>query len=405
VDPYSCMTPGKERLYTLPFFTMAFANLCNLTSFGAFFLFPLFVTQRGGDQVDVGVIMGAFALASVICRPWISEMIDRMGRKWTFTLGAIVMTLMPLTYTTLRGNVEDFLWLLIVFRVIHGVGFAISLTAAFTFVADLVPPSRLNEGVGMFGVSGLTGAALGPVIGEWIINYSGFTSLFHIAAIIPFVGLLAQLFLTETHSRTARVVSHSFFKVLAMPRILLVAALSFLFGVGIAASNGFVSPYASEMRVAFISVYFMAYSAAAIVTRFAGSRIADQYGEEKVIPYAMFIAGTGFFLLVFLGGEILLLCAGLLAGCGHGFLFPSLNALALRGAQSHSRGKITGAFTGSIDAGVFAGSLILGLIGEYFGFRVLFLTASLALWTALLLFRFQTWRHPHLLLSSGRDKC
>ncbi len=382
---------------------MAFANLCNLTSFGAFFLFPLFVTQRGGDQVAVGVIMGAFALASVICRPWISEMIDRMGRKWSFSLGTIIMTLMPLAYTTLEGNVEDFLWLLILFRVVHGVGFAISLTAAFTYVADLVPPSRLNEGVGMFGVSGLTGAAVGPVIGEWIIKHAGFTSLFHMAALIPLAGLVAQLFLRETHSRTTRVVSQSFFKVLAMPRMLLVAVMSFLFGVGIAASNGFVSPYASEMNVAFISVYFMAYSTAAIVTRFGGSRIADQYGEEKVIPYAMFLAGGGFFLLVFLGGEILLLCAGLLAGCGHGFLFPSLNALALRGAESHSRGKITGAFTGSIDAGVFAGSLILGLIGEYAGFRVLFLTATFSLWTALVLFRFQMWRHPHLLLSSRKE--
>ncbi len=398
------MSLNSSTLYTPPFFAMAFANLCNLTSFGAFFLFPLYITQKGGNQVDVGVIMGAFALASVLCRPWISEMIDRMGRKWTFALGSIIMTLMPLTYTCLDGTVKDFLWPLILVRVIHGVGFAICLTAAFTYVADLVPPARLNEGVGMFGVSGLTGSAVGPVIGEWIIHHWGFQSLFHIAAVIPFLGLLVQLPLAETHLRAARIVSNSFFQVFTMPRILLVAALSFLFGVGIAASNGFVSPFASEQQVGFISIYFMAYSSAAIMTRFVGSRVADRYGEAKIIPYAMFITGSGLLLLIFLGGETLLLCSGLLSGCGHGFLYPSLNALAVRGAESHSRGKITGAFTGSIDAGVFAGSMVLGIIGEYAGFPILFLTAGLALWAALVLFRFQMWRRPGMLLSWDREK-
>ncbi len=391
------MSIKSNALYTPPFFAMAFANFCNLTSLSTFFLFPLYVTQRGGNQVDVGVIMGIFALASVLCRPWVSEMIDRMGRKWTFSTGALIMSIMPLAYTLFQGSVKDFLWPLLFVRVLHGVGFALCFTAAFTCVADLIPPGRLNEGVGMFGVSGLIGAALGPLIGEWIIRYWGFDSLFYFAALTPFLGVLVQLPVEETHFRAARVASSSFFKVFAMPRMLLVAAFSFLFGVGIAASNGFVSPFAGEQGVAFISIYFIAYSLAAIMTRLVGSRIADRYGEGRILPYAFFITGAGFLILVFLGGEVLLLCAGLMAGCGHGLLYPSLNALALRDAQPHIRGKITGAFTGSVDAGIFFGSLLLGFIGEYAGFRVLFLTATFSLWTALALFCFNVWRRPELL--------
>ena len=82
---------------------MAAANLACLSSFGTFFLFPLFITAHGGDQVDIGIIMGAFALSSVLCRPWISDMIDRIGRKKSYAAGSLIMTVMPAAYLLFRG--------------------------------------------------------------------------------------------------------------------------------------------------------------------------------------------------------------------------------------------------------------------------------------------------------------
>ena len=68
--------------------------------------------------------------------------------------------------------------------------------------------------------------------------------------------------------------------------------------------------------------------------------------------------------------------SGLLSGTGHGLLFPSLNAMAIRGEAYEVRGKVTGIFTGSIDGGAFIGSLLLGLIGEWAGLSTLFLCAG-----------------------------
>ena len=83
---------------------MALANLACLSSFGMFFLFPLFITAHRGDQVDIGIIMGAFTLSSVLCRPWISDMIDRIGRKKSYAAGSILMTIMPLAYLFFRPD-------------------------------------------------------------------------------------------------------------------------------------------------------------------------------------------------------------------------------------------------------------------------------------------------------------
>jgi MFS family permease len=95
-------------LYTYSFVAMALANFCITSSFSTFFLFPLFIADRGGSEGDIGLVMGVFALASALCRPWISGMIDRIGRKKSFGIGSMAMTLLPLVYLTFRGDLTDF---------------------------------------------------------------------------------------------------------------------------------------------------------------------------------------------------------------------------------------------------------------------------------------------------------
>ncbi|ABK15942.1 MFS transporter [Syntrophobacter fumaroxidans] len=373
-------------LYSPTFFSMAVANLSCLASFSVFYLFPLFITQHGGDKADVGIIMGATALASVVFRPWISEMIDRMGRKRSYTLGSFLMTVLPLVYLYFDGTIVSFYLPLLIIRIVHGIGFAVCITAAFTFVADLVPKDRLNEGIGMFGVSGLVGSALGPAVAELIIRRFDFDTLFYSAAGFSLIGLLVHLPLTETYIHTLKTVKVPFFAVLKQGRILGVAVIAVLFGIGLAAVNNFVSPFAHAVHLSFISVYYVAYSTAAILTRVGGARLVDSLGEDRIIPYALLLTGLGLMSMVFLGGTGVLFAAGLLTGCGHGILYPSLNVRAIRGQPIEIRGKIVGVYTGSIDAGVFAGSIILGYVGDLLGFRVLFLSAGVALLAGLGIF-------------------
>jgi len=365
-------------LYSPSFITMAFANLFTVSSFGAFFLFPLFITNHGGSKSDIGIIMGVLALSAVLCRPWISGMIDRFGRKRSYTIGCIIMSILPLVYLLFRGDLSQFYLPLILVRILHGVGLAICFTAAFTYVADIVPEGRLNEGLGMFGITGLTAMAIGPIIGEIIIQEFGFSVFFLAATGMATLGLLLHLRLPESLTRVSHESSQTFFTVLMKRRILTVALLTLLFGFGLSASGSFVSPFAKEQDLAFISLYFICYSSAAVLTRLLGGRLADRIGEDRIIPYALILTGGGLMILIFLGGNTVLALSGLMSGCGHGFLFPCLSALAIRNEPINIRGKITGVFTGGIDAGVFVGSIMLGYIGEWAGFRALFLAAGLA---------------------------
>jgi predicted MFS family arabinose efflux permease len=358
---------------------MSAANFFTVCSLGAFFLFPLFVQDHGGSEADIGILMGAFALSSVLSRPWISALTDRIGRKISYTIGCAIMSGLPLTYLIFKGDISSFYLPLLLFRIMHGVGLAFCFTSAFTYIADIVPKERLNEGIGMFGVTGLSALAVGPFVAEIIIRDFGFFYFFLAAAGLGGMGLLLQLPLRESFTQTSEESYQSFFSVLTRRRTLTAALLAILFGFGLSASGSFVSPFAKEKAVAFISLYFLCYSSAAVATRILGARLADRIGEERVIPYALVLTAAGLFTLVFLGGYWILGLSGLMSGCGHGFLFPCLNTLAIRNEPIEIRGKINGVFTGGIDAGAFVGSVILGYVGEWAGFPTLFFAAGLAL--------------------------
>ena len=377
------------KLYTPAFAALFIANLCTVSSFAAFFLFPLYITAHGGNRQDIGIIMGVFALASAACRPWVAEMIDRIGRKRSYSIGCLIMTLLPLLHLFFSGPLENYYWSLILLRILHGIGLAICFTAVFTFILDLIPTERLNEGIGMFGTSGLIGLAIGPAIAEPVMENFGYPAFFLTASGLAALGLLLHLPVHDRHSEQPhqQTPAPSFFALLKQRKQLVSGGLAMIFGFGLAATGSFVAPLAAERQLGFISFYYIAYSCAAVGIRFVAGRLADRLGETQIIPWGLILAASGLLLMPLVHGNLLLLTVGFIFGIGHGLLFPSLNAMAVRNEPYAVRGKLTGIFTGGIDAGAFCGSLLLGVIGELAGYSVLFISAGLVVLAGLGLLR------------------
>lgn len=373
------------RLYSAAFLAMAAANFSAAASFGVFFLFPLLIEQYGGSKFDIGLIMGVFALAATLCRPWVAQIIDRLGRKHSYTLGSLLLTLLPWVYLLPVRDLATVYPFLLVLRIVHGIGLAFCFTACFTYVADIVPAQRLNEGIGMFGISGLIGLAVGPLVGELALQRWSEPAFFLSASALAAIGLVCHLPLRETLVRTDKGSLTPFLAVLKRPKMIRIGLLSMLFGFGLAGSGNFVAPLAAERLIALASLYFFCYSSAAILIRVLGGRLTDCFGERRVLPYALLLTGAGLLLLPLVRGQWDLALVGFMGGCGHGILYPALNSWAVRDEPPLIRGKVTAIYTGALDAGNFSGSLLLGMIGQWLGLSVLFLAAGGSLWLGLLL--------------------
>ena len=377
-------------LYTPAFWAMALANLCHTASFSAFFLLPLYILEHGGNQGDIGVVMGLFALASAISRPWVAEMIDRLGRKRSYTLGSILMLASPFLYLGIQDPLGSAYLPFLLLRALHGVGLAICFTSVFTFMADILPQDRLNEGIGMFGISGLIGIAIGPILAEIMLEHFGFVGLFIVAGILSGISLIIHQPLKESAPAGQETRDPTtFFGLFRREKFIVVGLISLLFGVGLAGSGNFVAPLAEERNLGFISAYFFCYSGGAITIRFVNGWLSGKFGENRILPCSIVLYMAGLLLLPLAYNQEVLCVAGILSGIGHGLLFPLLNTMAVRDESASIRGKATGIFTGGIDSGIFAGSLILGYIGDWFGLNVLFLCAGLSMTIALIIFRFR----------------
>jgi len=372
----------KAPLYTREFVLLLASGLLLTTGIGVFYLFPLYVLDLGGSKSDIGILMGTMALSAVVLRPWTSGLVDHLGRKGSMAVGCLLMTAVSIAHIWFKGTIGQVYPALVALRLLFGTGVALGIIASLTLAADLAPVSRLNEGLGIFGVMPLMGIAIGPVVGESIIQQWGFNALFLAAAAFFTAGFFFLLPLKDNFTAPDSGSRGGFMKALRIGIVWRMGIICLCFGVAFAAHGGFVAPFAKAGAMP-VSAYFASYSTAAVISRLLGGKLADRFGEKRLIPVALVIAGTGFVCLIQVSSTVGLAGTGFVAGLGHGLLFPSLIALTIRPIAAGNRGRVTGILTGGVDAGLFFGSLTMGQLGDFFGFTAIFALAAATIFAGL----------------------
>ena len=79
-------------------------------------------------------------------------------------------------------------------RFVQGVSFAFAFTSAGTFVADYIPPERRAEGLGIFSAFTIASYAIGPSLGELVIELFGFYSFFIYASFFSLIAFVLTIF-------------------------------------------------------------------------------------------------------------------------------------------------------------------------------------------------------------------
>jgi MFS family permease len=375
----------KESLFTKEFVVLMLCSLLLMTGIGVFYLFPLFVLDRGGDKTDIGFLMGMMGLSAVLTRPWISGLVDQIGRKRSVICAGLVLTLVSIAHLFCNGTIGEIYPVLLCLRFLFGAGMALSIIATLTLAADLVSGPRLNEGFGIFGLMPMVGIAIGPIAGEMIVNRYGLDGMFITAALFFFTGCIMITQVKERFAPSSGATRGNFIRALRFPVVWRMSCICLCFGLAFAAHGGFVAPFAKSIHLS-ISWYFAFYSAAAVLSRLFVGRLSSRFGDMRIIPGALVLSGLGFTTLAQVTSSLGLIGAGFTSGLGHGLLFPCLIALTIRPIAIADRGKVTGIITGGVDLGLFIGSVVMGQLGNYFGFQSIFAAAALTMLVGLLSF-------------------
>jgi MFS family permease len=330
---------------------------------------PVYVRgPLGGDDVAVGLSVGAFSVTALLIRPWAGRLADRRGRRFPMVLGSAIFAASVAGYL-----LADTVPLLVVMRLLTGVGEAFVFTGAASAIADMAPDERRGEAISFFSLALWTGIAIGPLIGELAVHSGGFSLVWLIAAGFGLVsGGLALAVRTPSITSAEEDTVPS----LVHRRALLPGTTLLLSIWGAAGFFAFVPLFARDLGLGGSRFVFMLFSGTIVLIRLFGARIPDVFGPVRVARFSLAVSAAGLVAMGLWGTVVGLFVGTAVFAVGQALAFPALMALALQGAPPRERGAVVATFTAFVDIGFGLGPAALGFVAKAGGYGATFLAGS-----------------------------
>jgi MFS family permease len=387
--------PRPARLLTLavppandvavpPLWTPAFIALLIAQAFfgfadALFVLLPkLLVVGYGADARDIGLVMGAFGVASLLAMPAIAPAVRRLGRVRAMIAANLLLATSAAAFLFI-GGAGPFAATL---RGLHGIAWSLLFAAGTSLVADLAPPARLGQAIGMYGAANLVMHAIAPALAEPLAARFGARVVFALAAVSALIAAwrCSRLALPATAVPAAVVPTNR--DGIGARR----AALTVLMVGGLAAAgmSTFIAPFALSHGIQVVRGFFIAYMGTALAVRIGAARFTDRVGYQRAalgsaMAYGMVVMATGWL------GPAHMVLLGALFGLAHGVVFPALMALIIGGVARGDRPRLLAFANGAINLGV-TGVGLLGAIAARAGYAAVYLgTGALTIAAAFLL--------------------
>lgn len=190
---------------------------------------PTMLTDLRSNLALIGWTMTGFQFSQSIVMPIVGKLSDELGRKRIFLLAVLLFTA-----SSVACGVAPNVFLLIIFRVIQGIGGGAFLPSATGIIADTFSERR-GTAIGLFGSIFPIGGIIGPNIGGLIIDNLSWRWIFFVNLPIGIL-LLVLGYRILSESKSPRKLNGQ--KIDAVGVMIFVAAImSLLFALTIWADN------------------------------------------------------------------------------------------------------------------------------------------------------------------------
>ena len=307
---------SAERIWRPEFvILLVIVHFLFIGNYALFVLLPTYLEDS--SKTVIGIVVGLFGLSAVLMRLWAGSLTDLFGRRLLFLTGLAIAALSLFLYA--QGPYPAGL---IPVRILHGLAWALMGASWPALAADLVPPSRRGEAIGL-PLLATEGAALyAPFV--WLALAEGVS--FRLAYVT--LGLLVVIgFITIARfpSDRPQIERWSLPKPFLPARAALLPLVGFLgAAVALGVLAAFLAIHVDDEDLGSPQLFFLASGFTAIASAFLVGRV------ERALGYRV----TAFLSLLLVGGAMLIV------------------ALATSGVQLIPAGALFGAgFTGAYTAG------------------------------------------------------
>ncbi|MDQ0887231.1 MFS family permease [Paenibacillus sp. V4I9] len=355
----------RKPLWTKAFLITSLSNLLLFFSFQMLIpTIPTHVSQLGGNDVQVGLVIGIFTISSLLTRPFAGRALDLFGRKHVLLVGLALCALTIAGYSYMAA-----VTLILAARFVHGIGWGMSTTSLGTVIADIIPSERRGEGMGYYGLSNTFAMALAPLTGLWLMQTYGFPRVLLISTLLALLSLFSSLFITyskpmpiEKSAQRPKLMDRLWERTAMLPSGLLLCTAICYGGI-----VTFITLFGHEAGISNVGWFFLCNASMVLIVRPITGMLFDRKGPEWVLlPGALFTL-AGLLLLSYAHSEASLAGAAICYGIGFGSLQPALQAWTIARAAPNRRGAANGTFFSANDLGIGLGAMVLGALANISG--------------------------------------
>jgi len=342
------------------------------------------VIEAHQGALEFGLLMAAFMATRAPMSAFSGFLSDIFGRKRTIVVG-MMLYLVATTGFILSRDVAS----LILFRAVQGIGSAMVWPVAEAYLADVTGRWQRGRAVSAFMASMLIAELIGPGIGVaiykvWVAVFGGADYVMAIKSPIIFLAvmvlgsLITTIFLpsipttrSNPEIKTGLEEVRSILKTLpkTISRSLKIMYLNGIingFSLGIIETALIV--YVIQFIVkdpAYIGLYYIVSSAAALPATLLSGYIADRIRRRKPIIVLGYVVGRGtFFIMPLIRDPALFLMLAIPSSMTFGISVPAMMALQADIAPREVRGSIFGIQELFMNSGVLAGSILGGWLTQ-----------------------------------------
>lgn len=364
---------NNKSFYTLSFFLLSLINFFNQVSYSVLSLLPTHLSNLGATKSYIGFFMNipSFELAIFIL---LYMKFFRNIKKTQMIVFGFIIFILSMIYMFFIYNS---LILLLIIRLVSSVSYALGFVLLFSLAYDMIPMDKRIGGIAIYGISGILSAPVGSFLSEKIIIYIGVNYIFIVGAIFSFIALFLTLFLVEIkHDNFEKEDIRRFFKKIFERKLLFMSIITIIFGGAFGVFASFIPNFSKErLGVANLSIFFIAFSIIAIITRLFVFKFIDKISKKGLILFSLLAIFFSMLGIIFIQSLWQLFLIGLIYGSAHSILYPLLSTSFVNKAnKDHEKTLFNNLFLISNTIGSVGLPTLLGLVGDFFGILSIFIT-------------------------------
>ncbi len=363
-----------------------------------------YAESLGASGMLMGVVAGSMSFISLFCRPIAGNLSDRTSKRTLVTAGTVLYFTAGLLYYFANSPI-----MLIMARVINGVGFACCSVCLATWMSLLLPIRHMGAGMGLYGTMNALAMAVGPALGIRAQKYIGYRLTFLSSLILAAIMLTATLMVknggqpvrkkqpstTENPSLAVDIDGsidgsagatkkhHLSIRSILEPRVVPLSLTFMMFAIAYFANQSFIMNYVEARHLPVSAdLFFMFYAVTLLVLRMVLRDLFDSKGFRSWLTLCSLGMLAMLACMTFLFNDWMLLLAAFFTAVGYGLMSSVTQAQAVVIAGRERSGIANSTYYAGIDLGMsvgpFVGGLVYGRLPVVWFYPVFMLTVPVA---------------------------